>query len=122
MFPPVNPLSIKSKGLRTRLRVKAGIFRSLKRGAHVDKKLLTVNDVSELLSISARQVWNLLSTGRLPWPIRLGRSVRWRRDEVTEWMEAGCPPHERWNAARRSTSKKALATVKAIGGKSNEEV
>lgn len=62
--------------------------------------LLTVKDLSERLRISTRQCWKLLSSGRLPAPVRLGRSVRWRRDELLAWLEAGCPSRDRWEAIR----------------------
>jgi excisionase family DNA binding protein len=54
-------------------------------------KLLTVDDVAELLKVSTRHVWKLLSAGRFPQPIRIGRSVRWRRADVENWIDDGCP-------------------------------
>jgi predicted DNA-binding transcriptional regulator AlpA len=36
--------------------------------------------LARLLGVSLRQVWRLNSAGKLPRPIRLGGSVRWRRD------------------------------------------
>ena len=34
--------------------------------------------------------------------VRLGRSVRWRRDELLAWLEAGCPARDRWEALREA--------------------
>lgn len=65
------------------------------------KQLLTVKEVAAALKVSPRQVWKLKTMGRLPWPVRLGRSVRWRADEIEAWIEAGCPTRERWEAMRR---------------------
>ena len=53
-------------------------------------ELLTVREVAELLKISARQVWKLAASGRLPGPMRLGRSVRWRADDLAAFIAAGC--------------------------------
>jgi predicted DNA-binding transcriptional regulator AlpA len=33
---------------------------------------------------------------RMPRPIRLGRSKRWRIAEVVAWIEAGCPDRATW--------------------------
>jgi excisionase family DNA binding protein len=52
--------------------------------------LLTVDEVAQLLGLSRRTVWRLRSTGRIPAPVRIGRSVRWRRADVDEWISARC--------------------------------
>lgn len=53
--------------------------------------LIGADELAALLRISTRSLWRLLSAGRLPKPIRLGRSVRWRRVEVEIWINCGCP-------------------------------
>jgi len=53
--------------------------------------LLSVNDVADRLAVSARQVWKLAASGRLPQPVRVGRCVRWRADLIDGWIERGCP-------------------------------
>lgn len=52
--------------------------------------------LAKLLGVSIRQVWRLNSAGKLPKPIRLGGSVRWRRDEILAFIEAGAPDRETW--------------------------
>lgn len=52
--------------------------------------------MAELLGVSERHIWGLNASGRLPAPIRLGRSVRWNRDEIVAWVGAGGPPRDRW--------------------------
>lgn len=54
-------------------------------------RLISAKEVSEILSISQRTLWRMLSAGRMIPPIRLGRVVRWRADEVTQWIANGCP-------------------------------
>ena len=58
--------------------------------------LLTVNEVARLLNVSPRHVHMLRATQQLPPPVRLGRSVRWRRAELEAWVAAGCPALDRW--------------------------
>ena len=53
--------------------------------------LVDATVVAELLGISPRTVWRLLSAGKLPKPVRLGRSVRWRKRLVEDWVSQGCP-------------------------------
>jgi prophage regulatory protein len=61
---------------------------------------VSARELSEMLNVSLRQVWRLSSAGKLPKPIRLGGSVRWNRQEVTDWFEAGCPDRKVWEAMR----------------------
>jgi predicted DNA-binding transcriptional regulator AlpA len=44
-----------------------------------------------MIGISTCTLWRLLSAGKLPTPVRIGGSTRWRRDEVREWIRNGCP-------------------------------
>ena len=62
--------------------------------------VLTATELSKRLQISERHLVNLNATGRLPRPIRLGRSVRWRADKLRDWLDAGCPARDRWEAMR----------------------
>lgn len=54
--------------------------------------LLPASQVARMLQVSTRTLWRLLAAGKLIDPIKLGRSVRWRKDELTTWIAAGCPP------------------------------
>jgi len=63
--------------------------------------LVSAEKLAELLDISTRTLWRLRAAGKLPAPVRLGGSVRWRIDEVLAWIEKGCPDQERGKAARR---------------------
>lgn len=62
--------------------------------------LLPAGDAARLLNISERHFYKLHSGGRLPRPVRLGRSVRWRAKELQEWLDAGAPSHARWENMR----------------------
>ena len=55
------------------------------------ERLLAVKDVAALLGVSARHVWRMNADGRLPPPVRFGRSIRWRNTDVASWIDAGCP-------------------------------
>jgi len=53
--------------------------------------LLPVGQVARLLGISSRTVWRRLSAGEMVEPVRIGASVRWRRRDIDEWVDQGCP-------------------------------
>jgi excisionase family DNA binding protein len=55
------------------------------------KTLLNADEVAAMLGISERTLWRLLSAGKVPEPVRFGRSTRWRLADVKDWIEEGCP-------------------------------
>lgn len=58
-------------------------------------ELLTVREVAALVKLSARQIYKMVSAGRMPPPLKVGRSTRWRADDVRRWIVDGCPAPER---------------------------
>jgi predicted DNA-binding transcriptional regulator AlpA len=63
---------------------------------------LSAADAAALLGISESHFYCLHKTGRLgPLPVRMGRAVRWSRQELIEWFNAGSPPRSRWIAMRQ---------------------
>lgn len=69
-------------------------------------RLLRVQEVAQRLGVSARQCWKLLASGRLPQPVRLGRSVRWRESDISAFIAAGCPDLETFEAAGKGRAGK----------------
>jgi excisionase family DNA binding protein len=61
------------------------------RAVGTEPQLLDVRAVAALLDCSARHVYRLADAGRIPRPVKLGQLVRWRRAELIEWLDAGCP-------------------------------
>ena len=53
-------------------------------------EMLTDSEIAAKLKVSRRQVWKLLATGRLPQPVRIGRSVRWKESDFNLWINGGC--------------------------------
>lgn len=56
---------------------------------------------ARLCGVSRATWYSLRKAGRIPRPVRLGRRVLWRIDELREWMAAGCPPCSRWDAMKK---------------------
>ncbi len=65
---------------------------------HTDKttnelpQLLTITDVAEILKISQRSIWRLVASGKLVAPLRVGGSIRWKREDIRDWIDSGCEP------------------------------
>jgi predicted DNA-binding transcriptional regulator AlpA len=45
--------------------------------------------------------WRDHAAGRIPAPVRVGRSTLWRTAELRAWVEAGCPPRRAWEQRAR---------------------
>jgi predicted DNA-binding transcriptional regulator AlpA len=57
----------------------------------VTAELLDVKAVSALGVGSTRHVFRLAESERMPAPVKIGALVRWRRQEIIDWISAGCP-------------------------------
>ena len=51
-------------------------------------RLLRVEQVAEVLGISKRTVWRLVSGGQLPQPVAIGRCKRWKQADVERFVES----------------------------------
>jgi excisionase family DNA binding protein len=60
--------------------------------------LLTVATLAAKLTIHPMTVRKFLSAGKIPAPVRIGRSLRWRPDVIDGWIAAGCPGRGKWEA------------------------
>lgn len=45
-------------------------------------KLLTADDLAEMLQLTRRAVHMMVARGDLPKPIKIGRTARWRAEEI----------------------------------------
>ncbi len=56
--------------------------------------------LAKLLNASVRSIRTYDQCGAIPAPIRIGGRVLWRVEEIREWVMAGSPDRETWNAIR----------------------
>lgn len=54
-------------------------------------RMLTVQDVAAIIKCSARTVYRLADSGRMPPPSRLGALARWNAAVIATWIAQGCP-------------------------------
>lgn len=62
--------------------------------------LITVEELAAELRLSPAMIYKMLNTAQLPAPVRVGRRVRWRREEIAAWVAAGCPSRDVWETRR----------------------
>ena len=62
--------------------------------------LLTAKSAAAMCGKSLRtwRTWD--AAGRIPRPMRIGRSVLWRAEELRDWVAAGCPRRMEWEARK----------------------
>ena len=53
--------------------------------------LISVCAVAKMLQVTPRTVYRLADAGKIPRPLKIGKSVRWKRSELEQWIENGCP-------------------------------
>lgn len=67
--------------------------------------LISAEELATILKVSKRTLWRLLSGAKLPRPVHVGRSPRWRLNEINAWIAAGCPDLESWQHIRIDDSR-----------------
>ncbi len=60
--------------------------------------LVTAKQAAAMCGKSLRTWRSWDSAGWIPRPVRIGRSTLWRADELREWVVAGCPRRQEWEA------------------------
>lgn len=53
--------------------------------------LISVGIVARQLGKSERFVWSLHARELMPRPVRLSRSVNWKRSDIEQWILWNCP-------------------------------
>ena len=64
--------------------------------------LLRASDAAAACHTSVRTWHSWNSSGRIPRPIRIGRMVFWRPEELKAWVAAGCPDRAAWEVIHES--------------------
>lgn len=59
-------------------------------GTERQTQLATAKEVAGMLGISPRTVFRLRSSGRLPKPVSIGGSIRWKLSDIQLFIECDC--------------------------------
>jgi predicted DNA-binding transcriptional regulator AlpA len=80
-----------------------GIVRELSGPAANSPLLLDFKTAAGLIGVGVSTFYAMDRSGELgPQGIRLRRRRLWRRDELAEWVRAGCPRREKWVAMSKT--------------------
>ena len=52
--------------------------------------VLTVDELSRLLRVNKNTVYDLFHRGEIPGGQKVGRSIRFSRDTVVQWLQGNC--------------------------------
>ena len=58
--------------------------------------LLDAGESAAFVVVSKSMWYTLNSEEKTPSPVRLNSRVRWRREELIAWTDAGCPNRSEW--------------------------
>lgn len=54
--------------------------------------LLTADDIADLLRVSRKAVYNMVDRGEIPHVLRIGKRLRFHRDDVLLWLDESRAP------------------------------
>ncbi len=60
-------------------------------GAKGDEQLIKTEAVEEIVGLSGKSLSRMVKAGKMPKPLTVGGSRRWRRSDIQGWIAAGCP-------------------------------
>lgn len=63
-------------------------------------QLLTAKDAAKICRLSKRSWFRLSSAHRIPAPVKIGGSVRWRLSDIELWLSMSCPNRQEFEARR----------------------
>lgn len=68
--------------------------RTSTRPADTSEQMLTKKEVADLIKATTRHVEKMVAAGKMPRPMYIGKSVRWKKDTVQNWLAQGCPSQQ----------------------------
>lgn len=60
--------------------------------SEAESLLMTADEVARSMNVAVRSIWRWRSCRQIPEPVIVAGSVRWRRQELMDWINRGCPP------------------------------
>lgn len=69
--------------------------------------LVDAKTAARLCGIGTSTFWRWDGAGRIPRPVRLGGTTRWRLAELEAWIEAGCPDRAAWKSLKEAAEGKS---------------
>lgn len=70
--------------------------------APLSSATLSVRDLAVYVKRSVPSLHRDNAAGRLPRPVKIGRSLRFLRSDIDLWLSLGCPEREEFEARKRT--------------------
>lgn len=67
-------------------------------------QLLTAKEAGQVCRLSKRSWFRLSACGKIPAPVRIGGSIRWRLCDIESWLAMGCPDRSEFEARQESAA------------------
>ena len=67
-------------------------------------QLLTAKDAAQLCRLSKRSWFRLHACGKVPAPVRIGGSVRWRLSDLSLWQSWNCPDRKTFQTRKEAVA------------------
>ena len=74
--------------------------------------------LARMLGVSLRHLRRLDASGKLPRPVKLGRSVRWPVAEIEDWLADGSPDRAAWDDVKHRCGDRRILSATTIDRKS----
>ena len=74
------------------------ITREVERRLEVERQLVAAKEVAAFCSVSKATWARWYAADRVPAPVKIGRTVRWRLADLERWVALGCPPRKQFEA------------------------
>lgn len=55
-----------------------------------EKQLIKIKEVSNIIGFNPDWIYKRIATNTFPNPIKIGRSSRWRKKMIYEWLDKNC--------------------------------
>lgn len=65
----------------------------------LDDQLVDIKFITEFTGLTDKWFYKLIQDGEFPKPIKLGRSSRWLKSEVEQWLQARIDESREGNSA-----------------------
>jgi hypothetical protein len=77
--------------------------------------MITATAAAKLCGVTIKRwrTWNTL--GKIPSPIKVGKSLFWKRDELACWIDEGCPSRKHWTVFFEKKKEKDFPVRKKRG-------
>jgi predicted DNA-binding transcriptional regulator AlpA len=67
--------------------------------------LLRAREAAAACAVSLATWWRWDAAGRCPSAVRIGGTVRWRAEDLRDWIACGCPGRKEWETRRNANGR-----------------